>query len=112
MASERDVYRNTFRGDQLASAALVSARRAVRYHDGKTELDAAYAAILYALDPTDEAMVEAAAVAGYKEAMRRWEGVVPVIPYESLPEADRAHLRDMFRAAIAAIRDHITGEGA
>jgi len=53
-----------------------------------------------ALDPTDEAMVEAVAKALGGD---HWARMNPTL---------RDHYRNLARAAIAAIRDHITGEGA
>jgi hypothetical protein len=82
----------------MASDALIRAVRAVLSERGPT--NKALASLRAALVSTDEAMVEAVAA--------RWETVAG----RPSSKMERLMLEAMARDAIAALRDHITGEGA
>ena len=85
----------------MASDALIRAVEVANNHCFVEIIDEeAVEMFAAALDPTDEAMVEAVAA--------RWEAVAG----RSSSKMERLMLEAMARDAIAAIRDHITGEVA
>jgi len=86
----------------MASDALVRAVMALEQPAYPSDVRRSFRA---ALDPTDEAMVEAMAVALHGGQYRSFT-------WESRTESLRAEYRRHARAAITALRDHITGEGA
>jgi hypothetical protein len=84
----------------MASDALIRAMEAVAEYDELTLSGAVLNGFRAALDPTDEAMVEAGIFTLQRIALE-------AVAVGSAPEVG-----EVVRDLIIAIRDHITGEGA
>lgn len=99
----------------MASEALKRAALAYAEGEGSGYISGQRRALQAALDPTDEAQVEAVAKGLYyarKERSNRGPRRTPkpVIPWEERDEKWNDGDRRKARAAIAALRDHICGE--